>query len=142
MNTQYCFMTEENIPSRDKLQVCIKALGFDLELDPALDIRNDEGFSPCKLEGYDNVGFELEFGTTDDLFEEDEEFAKHTGNRNHYFSMSWGSSFSDCLAVMIVTKAMLKYFDAVTTYDCEELDSIQDIENGIQESLNELKKAS
>ena len=142
MNTQYCFIKKESIPSGKKLQETIRELGYELKLDPELDLENDEGFSPCGLDGYDDIGYELECGTIDEIFDEDEEFEKHIGDRDSYISMSWGSSFADCLAVMITTKALMKGSNAVTTYDCEEPDSLKDIEDGIQECMSELAKKS
>ena len=139
MNTQYCFLFSNKFPTKESLQKSVDDLGFGLKLDPELDLENDDGFSPCQLEGYEDVGFEIECGTVDEIFEDDEEFAGHIGKRNRYISMSWGGNFEDCLSVMLVTKALLVNFDAVTTYDCEEPDSEDDIESGIQECLRELK---
>lgn len=141
MNTQYCFIRKEKIPSGKELQDSIKALGFDLKIDPEIDLKADEGFSPCELEGHEDVGYELECDAVEEIFEEDEEFEKHIGDRDCYISMSWGSSFADCLAVLITTKALMKDFDAITTYDCEEPDSLGDIEEGIKECLSELSKS-
>mgnify|MGYP003385719863 CR=1 FL=1 len=139
MNSQYCFI-EQALPSKENLQAAIDSLGFGLKLDTELDLNSDEGFSPCKLNDYDDVGFEIECGTIDELFDEDEAFEKQIGNRKNYISMSWGGNFEDCLCVLITALAMVKSFDAVTTYDCEEADSIEDIEGGIQECLKELGK--
>lgn len=143
LNTQYCFLFSHIFPTKESLQKAVDDLGFGLMLDPELDVEKGEGFSPCDLQGYEDVGFEIEIGTVDELFEDedDEEFAEHIGKRNRYISMSWGGNYEDCLSVMIVTKALLRSFDAVTTYDCEEPDSESEIEAGIQECLKELKKS-
>jgi len=142
MNTQYCFIRKKDVPSGKRLQEVVTGLGYELKLDPELDLLIDEGFSPCELEGHEDLGYELESGTVDEIFEEDEEFEEHIGERDYYISMSWGSSFADCLAVMITTKALIMKFDAVTTYDCEEPDSLEEIEDGIKECLSELSKGS
>ena len=142
MNTQYCFLKLENVPTREELQKVIDELGYELKLDPELNLKEDEGFSLCQINGYDNVGYELEFGAVDEIFEEDEEFEKYIGDRDAYISMSWGGSFADCLAVSVTTLALVKSFGAVTTYDCEVPDSIEDIETGIEECKRELNKIS
>lgn len=138
MNSQYCFI-KEDFPTQKELQAAIDALGYGLKIDPELNLEEDEGFSPCTIEGFDDVGFELECGTIDEIFEDDEDFVNELGERKNYISMSWGGDFEDCLCVMITALAFLKSFNAITSYDCEEADSIEDIETGIKECLTELK---
>lgn len=138
MNTQYCFI-KADLPSRQELQAAVDALGFGLLLDPQLDLSIDEGFSPCRLKGFDDIGFELEAGSIEDIFEDDEPFADKIGDRTTYISFSWGSGFADCFASLVTTLALIKSFDAVTTFDCETTDSVEDIEAGIKDCLKELK---
>lgn len=136
MNTQFVFL--HKLPTEAELQRAIDELGYGLKLDPELALSEDEGFSPCTLEGIDDIGYELEVGTIDEIFEDDEEFKKFLGDRQHYISMSWGSSFADCFAVLVTALAMVKSFDAVTTYDGVEPDDIDSLEDGIQTSKREL----
>ncbi|MBU2891851.1 hypothetical protein KO495_00775 [Colwellia sp. D2M02] len=140
MNTQFCFIKGE-LPSRDTLQSAITdlELEFKLQLEPEFNLNEDEGFSPCSIDGFDDIGFELECGKIEDILEESDEFEPYLEDRTNYIAMSWGGSFGDCLCVMIVTLALMKYFNAVTTYDFEISDTIKDIEETIQSCLKELQ---
>jgi hypothetical protein len=138
MNTQYCFLNSINIPDRDQWQAAIEKLTYDLQLAPEFSPFGDGGFLPCTLNGEKELGFEIAYGTTDECVEEGDPFEKHIGNRSDYISLSWGSSFKDCACALIATLALIKSFDAVTTYDGEVPDSIADIVSGIEESFREI----
>jgi len=141
--TQFAFLKKENVPSRDQLQSSIDALGFDLKLDPKFTPFKDEGFSPCILRGEDNVGFEIFYERTSDLIEEDEddgEFKELIGNNDYSISLCWGGSFKDCTCVLMVSIALAKDFGATISYEGDGKETIEGMQGGIQECLEEINK--
>ena len=125
-NTLFIFLRKANIPTRAALQASIDKLGFDLQLDPELDILNDSGFSPCVLNGVSDVGFELLTGTPDEIFGEDLEIA---GDNNFCIGLVWHSSMKDCAAAMIASCAFAKDFGAVVSYEGEPPESVEKLFN-------------
>ncbi|HEY0584858.1 MAG TPA: hypothetical protein VGD52_01890 [Pseudoduganella sp.] len=116
-NTQYVFLKQAAIPSRQDLQAAVDALGFDLKLYPELDFAKDSGFSPCTLGGTPDVGFELYSGEAAEFLDGDEDLLELVGDRDFCISMSWRGSMKDCAAAMIVSCALAKLCDAVISYE-------------------------
>lgn len=137
-NTQCVFLKKASVPNRSALQASIDKLGFDLKLDPELDLINDSGFSPCVLNGIAEVGFELMSGTPEEVFGEDTEMAE--GN-DHCIGLIWHSSMKDCAAAMIVSCALARDFGAVVSYEGEPPTSIDNLletaRSILEEALNE-----
>lgn len=139
-NTQFAFINKKEIPAREKLQAVIDKLGYDLKLDSELSLKDNEGFSPCILQGETDVGFELFCEPTSDVVENDEEFEEMAQGKDSCITMSWGGSFKDCSCVLIVSYALIKEFGAITTYEGEELDTLESLKTGINETLEEIEK--
>lgn len=139
-NTQFVFINYSDIPSKEHLQEVIDQLGYDLKLNPELSLTDDEGFSPCVLNGEFDVGFELLCEPTPDVVEDDKEFEEMTNGKDTCISISWGSSFKDCSCVLIVSFALMKEYGAITTYEGEELDTLDSLQVGINEALEEAAK--
>ncbi len=124
-NTQYAFVQSDLLPDRASLQKWIDALGYDLKLDPDLSLRDDEGYSPCVLEGEAEAGFELESGSAAEMADGDDDFLALAEGRDFCVSMTWRSSMKDCAAVMIVSCALAKNCDAVISYEGDDPDSLE-----------------
>ena len=139
-NTQFAFINKSDIPTKEQLQGTIDQLGYDLKLDPELSLKEDEGFSPCVLKGETDVGFELFCEPTSDVVEDDEEFEEMAGGKDTCITMNWGGSFKDCSCVLIVSYALMKEYGAITTYEGEELDTLNSLLEGIGEALDEAAK--
>ena len=107
-NTQFVFINQIEIPAREQLQAVIDKIGYDLKLDPELSLKDDEGFSPCILQGETDVGFELFCQPTSDVVENDEEFEEMAKGKDSCITMSWGGSFKGCSCVLIVSYALKK----------------------------------
>lgn len=123
-NTQFAFIDKTKIPNKDALQASIDALGFNLRLDPEFTPFEDEGFSPCSLNGNDDVGFEIYYEPAADIIEEDEEFEEVVQGKDYCISMCWGGSMEDCASVFIVSCALAKDFDAIISFEGEEPDPV------------------
>lgn len=146
-NTQFAFIKKDKVPNREALQSSIQKLGFNLELDPDFTPFEDEGFSPCILNGEENIGFEIYYETVKDITEDDGELKKIAIDKDYCISMSWGGRMKDCASVMIVSSALAKDYDAIISYEGdapETLDKIISdtaliIEDAILEDFEDLE---
>jgi len=139
-NTQFVFINHKNIPTIEQLQEVIDKSGYNLKLDPELSLLRNDGFSPCILQGEKGAGFELFCEPAAGVVQSDEKIKKVVDGKDTCISMSWGSSFKDCLCILIVSHALMKEFGALSTYECEELDTLKSLQAGINETLEEIKK--
>jgi hypothetical protein len=125
--TQFALLKKASVPDRATLQSWIDALGFDLQLDPDLNLLTDEGFSPCVLEGVENAGFELSCEPTVDVADGDEDFLEMAGDRDTCLSLTWRSSAHDLAAATIVCCALAKHCDAVISYEGDEPETFEQL---------------
>jgi len=140
MNTQYVFLKRESIPNRAALQADIDRLGYDLQLDEELSFFEDEGFSPCTLEGRENVGFEVMCdGLNRD--EEDDALLEIAADNDYCISMSWGGDFGDMVCVLIASLALLRDYGGVVSYEGEDSESSDSLVNGIEEGLKAFRNS-
>ncbi len=137
-DTQFAFIDKDRVPTRKQLQKSINALGYDMQLDPGYTPFDDEGFSPCVLNGETGAGFALYYEKSSDVFGEDIEFRNMIGNKNFCLSFCWSGSSRDRACVLIISLALTKDFGAVTTYEGQELDTIDSLKNGIEACFNEM----
>ncbi len=142
--TQFAFLKKENVPTREQLQASLDAHNFDLKLDPEYTPFEDEGFSPCVLNGEPDVGFEIYYEPSSDLLEddEDEEFHQIVGPNDYSIYMNWGGSFKDCMSVLMVSISLAKDFGATISYQGETVETIEDMLGGIKDCTNEIAKES
>lgn len=123
-NIQYVFLKKSDVPSRSQLQASIDALGFDMQLDPELDLLEDEGFSPNVLEGRAEVGLDLGRETTAEVMEYAEDLREVVGERDLCITMAWHGSMADCACALVVGCALATDFGAVVSYGCEPPDAL------------------
>ena len=139
-NTQYAFLQKSNVPTREKLQESIDRLGYDLKLDPEFIPFEDDGFSPCVLEGNPGAGFEVFYEPTSSVVGDDDEFRSIAGGNDYCISMTWRGSMKDCAAAMIVSCALATDFGAVISYEGEEPETMDSLKDGVLVVLAEAKK--
>lgn len=138
-NTQYAFLKKSQIPSREALQASIDQIGFDMKVDPELKLLDDTGFSPCRLNGLSDVGFELFPGNSEEVTGDDEDFKAIAGDNDFCLSFSWGGRMEDLACTMIVSCALAKDFGAVISYEGDEPGDIADLLSATTELMEELK---
>jgi len=141
-NTQYVFLSRSRVPDRVALQAAIEKLGFDLQLHPELNLLEDEGFSPCVLEGVPDVGFELMPMTADEAANGDEDFLALAAGRDFCLTFTWRGSMKDCAAVMIVSCALAKESDAVVTYEGDPPEPLESLIEGTRGVVEDARSAS
>ncbi|TYC61237.1 hypothetical protein ETQ85_04035 [Zoogloea oleivorans] len=139
-NTQFAFLKKSQAPSRAALQASIDALGFDLKLDPTLNLLEDSGFSPCVLAGISDVGFELFTEPAKDLIGDNDEFLESIGDSDLAVNMIWRGSMKDCASVLIVSCALAKDFGAVISYEGEPPEPFENLLEATREAIAEAKK--
>lgn len=139
-NTQYAFLKADAVPGRAVLQAWIDELGFNLNLDPELDLVQDRGFSPCSLNEVADVGFELWPEPTADVAAGSDELIAIAGDNNFCIVMSWGGSLKDCAAAMIVCCALAKHCDAVVSYEGDEPESFSQLLESTHQVLEDVRK--
>lgn len=142
-NTQFAFLKRASVPSQGALQDSINSLGFNLKIDPALNFFEDSGFSPCELDGTDNVGFELFCKLSEEVTVDYEELTAIVAERDICISFSWGGSTKDLACAMIVCYALAKDFDAIISYEGDVPDSLSDFLSATTEIMEDaMKEAS
>lgn len=141
-NTQFAFLKRDRVPTRQALQASIDDLGFDLQLDPALDLIKDEGFSPCTFYGTPEIGFELFSEPAADVIDDDEDLLAMIGEADHCISLIWRGSLEDCAAAMIVSCALAKTFGAVISYEGEPAESLDDLIEQTRQVVEEARGES
>lgn len=129
-NTQFAFLKKIDVPVRATLQSTISSLGFDLQLDPGLNLLTDTGFSPCVLNGVPDVGFELFLESTQEMVKENAFFAAFVGDSDICIGMSWGGSMKDCASAMIVSCALAQDYGAVISYEGEPPEPLDSLLQG------------
>jgi hypothetical protein len=141
-NTQYVFLNKSRVPNRATLQASIDRLGFDLQLDPDLQLLVDEGFSPCVLEGVPDVGFELMPMSTDRATNGDKEFLARAAGRDHCLTFTWRGSMKDCAAAMIVSCALASDCDALVSYEGDAPEPLQKLLEGTRDLVQDARAES
>jgi len=142
-NTQYAFLKKKNVPDREAWQKSIDSLNFkiQLQIDPELQVFEDEGFLPCIWGSTtDDVGFEIFYEPSDDIHDGDEQLIKIIGNNDYCISMGWGGSLKDCAAVMIASCALAKDYGAVISYEGEEPDTLENLISSTNDIIVEAEK--
>jgi len=138
-NTQFIFINKEDVPNREQLQDALVKSGFKLSLDPEFTPFEDEGFSPCDLDGVDDIGFEIFYEDSLDVIEDDEELAIVADNKDYCISLCWGGEMADCVAVLMVSFAMQKHFNAIVSYEGVEPQSLDELRAELDVALSEAK---
>ncbi|MCG8429291.1 MAG: hypothetical protein MI754_18215 [Chromatiales bacterium] len=138
-NTQFAFIGRDKVPTREALQASIDTLGFDLQLDPAFTPFDDEGFSPCVLQGEADIGFEIYYEPAADIIDDDEEFKAISQNRDFCISLCWSGSMKDYAAVMIVSTALAHDFGAVISYEGDDPEPLEELITNTAAAIEEAK---
>jgi len=141
-NTQFAFIDKKDIPKGPRFQELIREMGYDLQLDGDFDFLEGEGFQPCTLNGWPEVGVEIFSEPAGDVTDGDEEFEKLAAGKDYCISMSWGGSYKDCACALIFSHVLMAQCGARTTYEGEELDSLEGLKGGVAEVLELASKGS
>ncbi len=136
-NTQYVFIEDSRIPSAANLQRSIDGLKLpsELRLDPTLDLRTDSGFSPCTINGAEDVGFELFVSPSAEILANLPSLKGFVGAREICIQMVWRGSYADCACAAAAGYALAKDFEAVVSYEGQSPDSVDAMREATLEAL-------
>lgn len=118
-NEQYVFIQKDKVPSRAQWQEAVDAAGFDLEIDPELQVFEHTGFMPCKLLGEDS-GVEIYYSPANEIFDDPAVTEKLAGDRDYCISFRWGGSFCETACAMILSYALASSIGAIVSYEGDE----------------------
>lgn len=137
-NELLAFIDKAKVPSREEWQAAINECGFDLQLDPEMKPLEDSAFSPCTLLGSAS-GVEI-------WYEGDPEFLKDFSsiNQGHDFCIifRWSGDMGECACASIASYALAKRFGAVVSYQGDGSMSLDDLLQGAQQAVDEVKKGA
>ena len=128
-NVQYAYLEKSKVPGRAAWQAAIADGGFDFELDPALVPFESAGFLPCTLMGAE-AGFEIDY---DEAAEPPENFGTNASGRDCCISFRWGGSLLECASAMVASYALAKAFDAVVSFEDQEI--FEDLERFREQAI-------
>jgi len=114
----HAFITAANPPSRAEWQAAIERLGYPLTLDPGLDLPNDSGFSPCRLEGNDS-GFELYVDSAQEMAESYPQIKPRIGDCRWCISFRWGGNLQECACAFAAAAGLIGCSGAIV-YDPQD----------------------
>lgn len=132
----YAFV--DRLPDWHIWQTAIDQTGFDLKLDPELDLSGDEGFSPCQIQGKAS-GFEIDVMPAAELLHEYPDLIPTVGARLHVVCFRWGGDFAEAACVLIASLALARNLGSIV-YDPEErvVCEVASLENEIRDCLAQL----
>ena len=118
----------------------IDTLGYDLKLDSEFEIRNFEGFLPCVLNGYPDIGFEFYCENAETVIKDDPSFKDLMNAKDTCISLTWGGSFKDYAAVLIICCALAKSADAVISYEGEAPETLDNLLDAVDDAIHRAEK--
>lgn len=108
------------LPTRAEWQAQIDQLGFDVQLDPELDVARDEGFSPTTIAGRSS-GFELSIVDAAAVAEAYPVRRRQFAPAGRGIRFRWGGDFAECGCVLAAAAALVHASDAVAYHPADDL---------------------
>ena len=132
----HMFLHRSRVPDRASFQGAVESLGvpLQLELNPALDLGQDSGHSPCSLRGMDS-GFEIHSGSSQEMLAEFPELKEAVGTRDWTISLRWGGNLRECACALAASAALVKLCDAVACSEDGEVYDLQGLLDEVQDCL-------
>jgi hypothetical protein len=115
------------LPDVRRWQQSIIELGFDAQLDPALNVAGDSGFVPAVLKGSPS-GFEFDLSPARDIADTYPELRTQIAARDRAANFRFGGDLSEMACAMVASAALAKLADGIwfdpqdstTSYTVEE----------------------
>lgn len=109
------FVNKTRIPAVTDLQSAINAFGVQLEVNSALNLIEDSGFSPASINGVSS-GFEVSSLPAQRIWHDHPSLKAIAGERDWSITLRWGGDMGECACVLGVSAALVKLCDAVAYY--------------------------
>jgi len=105
-------MHDSRVPDRAAWQHAIEQAGFPTVLDPALNVREDTGFSPATYGG-ESTGFEFYMESATDVLDAYPHIAERIGAREMAASFRWGGDLNEMAAALSAAAALANLTDGI-----------------------------
>jgi len=116
----YIFLKDSRVPSRDAWQHAIEKLAFQVVLDPSLDVRNDNGFTPTSFRGQ-STGFEFYLEPAADILSNYPHIAARVGSRDKCATFRWGGDMMECGAALSAAAVLAHVADGIYFYPDDDI---------------------
>src|SRR5690349_8616815 len=90
----HVLLSTPEVPTVAEWQAAIQARGFDLMLDPNLNLQADAGFTPAAYKGQE-TGFEFDLSPASDIADRYRTVADLLEGRDRSANFRWGSDLSE-----------------------------------------------
>jgi hypothetical protein len=101
----HVLVADSRLPEQQRWQAAIDSLGYDLQLDPQLSVRENSGFVPCTFKGRES-GFEFDVFPASDIIETYPEFKEQFGGRDSSANFRWGGDLVEMACVLVASAAL------------------------------------
>lgn len=116
----HSFVAGPKLPAREDWQRAIDALALPVQLDPELDLNDDSGFSPSRLNGLPS-GFEIYVESSAAVLAEYPHLVARVAGREYVISFRWGSDLSQSACALAAAAGLVKGFNALAYYPSDDL---------------------
>jgi hypothetical protein len=108
----HVLLSKSRLPNVQQWQAAIDALGFDVKLDPTLNVDADTGFCPAKFKGRES-GFEFDTWAASETTETYPEFEDKFAGQDTSANFRWGSDLNEMACALAASAALAKVSDGV-----------------------------
>lgn len=131
----HIFMQDTRVPDRNAWQQTVDQLSFPTVLDPALNVRNDGGFSPTIYKGT-STGFEFCLEPAAEILSSYSHIMPRVGNRDMCATFRWGGDLTECAAALSAAAALTKLTDGIYYYPDDDI--LYDADEVVEATQNDL----
>ncbi len=132
------FLEKSRIPDRGRFQNAVESLGVPLQLNSALNLVSDRGYSPSSIKGVSS-GFEIDSQSSQETLEYYPALKKVIGARDWTMVFRWGSSMSEGACVLGASAALVKLCDAIAYYPPDSITyDLKNLLDELQACLKEI----
>jgi len=114
----HVLLSSSKLPTVPEWQTAIHVHGFDLVLDPILNLHTDAGFTPAAWKGQ-KTGFEFDLSPASDIADSYRTVADVLEGRDRSANFRWGSDLSECAAATIAAAVLTTMSEGIF-YDPQE----------------------
>src|SRR5688572_321507 len=108
----HVLLSKSRLPDVRRWQAAIDALGFDVKLDPTLDVNADAGFCPARFKGRES-GFEFSIWPASEITETYAEFESELAGHDASANFRWGGDLNEMTCALVASAALAKLSDGV-----------------------------
>jgi hypothetical protein len=114
----YVLLSSSKLPTVQEWQTAIHVHGFDLVLDPTLNLHTDAGFTPAIYKGQE-TGFEFDLSPASEIADSYSIVGDLLEARDRSANFRWGSELSECAAATIAAAVLATLSEGII-YDPQE----------------------